>query len=70
MGRNAKTIFIKLESTATYPEGHEKAGQKTGFYYTTKKNPKSLNTQEKLSFRKYDPMVRQHVDFVEKKLKS
>lgn len=70
MGRNAKTIFIKLESTGTYPEGHVKAGQKTGYYYTTKKNPRSENTQEKIRLKKYDPKLRQHVEFVETKLKS
>ncbi len=70
MGRNAKTIFIKLVSTGTYPEGHVKAGQKTGFYYVTKKNPRSERTQEKMAFRKYDPMIRQHVEFKETKLKS
>ncbi|MFZ2620467.1 MAG: 50S ribosomal protein L33 [Alphaproteobacteria bacterium] len=70
MGRNAKTIFIKLESTGTYPEGHVKAGQKTGFYYTTKKNPKSENTVEKIRLSKYDPMLRKHVEFVEAKMKS
>lgn len=66
MGRNAKTIFIKLESTAINPE----TGKKTGYYYTTKKNPRSQNTTEKLEFRKYDPVVRQHAVFVEKKMKS
>jgi large subunit ribosomal protein L33 len=66
MGRQANSIFIKLESTAINP----KTGKKTGYYYVTKKNPKSLNTTEKLEFRKYDPVVRQHVVFKEKKIKS
>jgi large subunit ribosomal protein L33 len=52
------TIKVKLVSTAD-----------TGFYYTTKKNPRSLNTTEKLSFRKYDPVVRKHVEFKEAKIK-
>lgn len=51
------TILIKLVSTA-----------KTGFYYVKKKNPKKK--PEKLSFRKYDPVVRKHVLFKEEKLKS
>ena len=51
-------VKIKLVSTA-----------ETGYYYVTKKNPKSLNTTEKLSFRKYDPVVRQHVEFKEEKMK-
>ena len=38
-----------------------------GFYYVTKKNPR--NTTEKLSFRKYDPVVRKHVVFKETKLR-
>jgi large subunit ribosomal protein L33 len=47
---------IKLVSTAG-----------TGFYYTTTKN-KKLST-EKLKFKKYDPKVRKHVEFVEEKLR-
>ena len=39
----------------------------TGFYYVTKKNPR--NTTEKMSFRKYDPVLRKHVDFKEAKIK-
>jgi large subunit ribosomal protein L33 len=37
----------------------------TGFVYYTKKNTKKL--LEKLRFRKYDPKVRKHVEFVETK---
>ena len=47
---------IKLVSTAG-----------TGYYYTTSKN-KKLST-EKLKFKKYDPKVRKHVEFVEEKLR-
>jgi large subunit ribosomal protein L33 len=50
------TILIKLESTAG-----------TGFYYTTKKNPR--NSTEKFVFRKYDPVARKHVEFKETKMK-
>jgi large subunit ribosomal protein L33 len=50
------TVKIKLVSTAD-----------TGFFYVTKKNPR--NTTEKMSFRKYDPVVRKHVDFKEAKIK-
>jgi large subunit ribosomal protein L33 len=39
----------------------------TGFFYTTVKNRK--NTQEKLVLKKYDPKIRQHVDFKEAKIK-
>lgn len=50
------TILIKMVSTAD-----------TGFYYVTKKNPRTLT--EKLEFRKYDPVVRKHVMFKESKIK-
>jgi large subunit ribosomal protein L33 len=50
------TVKIKLVSTA-----------ETGFFYVTKKNPR--NTTEKMVMRKYDPVVRKHVDFKEAKIK-
>ena len=50
------TIKIKLVSTAD-----------TGFFYVTKKNP--CNITEKMTFRKYDPVVRKHVEFKEAKIK-
>jgi large subunit ribosomal protein L33 len=50
------TVKIKLVSSAD-----------TGFFYVTKKNPR--NQTEKLTFRKYDPVVRKHVDFKEAKIK-
>lgn len=66
MGRNSNAIYIKLESTAINPA----TGRKTGYYYVTTKNPRSQNTTEKLVFKKYDPVVRKHVEFKETKLKS
>ena len=39
----------------------------TGFFYVTKKNPKTKT--EKLSMKKYDPIVRKHVEFKESKIK-
>ena len=39
----------------------------TGFFYTTTKNKKA--STEKLRFKKYDPKVRKHVEFVEEKLR-
>lgn len=39
----------------------------TGFFYVKKKNAKKMTN--KLSFRKYDPVVRKHVEFNEQKLK-
>ncbi len=50
------SILIKLVSTAG-----------TGFFYTTRKNPK--NQTEKMTLRRYDPVVRKHVEFKESKIK-
>ena len=50
------TQKIKLISTAG-----------TGFFYVTKKNPR--NQTEKMTFRKYDPVARKHVEFKEAKIK-
>ncbi|AMO54401.1 MULTISPECIES: 50S ribosomal protein L33 [Endozoicomonas] len=47
---------IKLVSTAG-----------TGHYYTTNKNKR--NTPDKLVFKKYDPVVRKHVEYKEHKIK-
>lgn len=50
------TVLIKLVSSAD-----------TGFYYVTKKNPRSKT--EKLELKKYDPVARKHVLFKESKIK-
>ncbi len=50
------SLKIKLVSTAD-----------TGFYYVTKKNPRTIT--EKLTLKKYDPVVRKHVEFKESKIK-
>ena len=50
------TVKIRLVSTAD-----------TGFFYVTKKNPRTKT--EKLKFKKYDPIARKHVEFVEGKIK-
>ena len=52
----AATIKIKLLSTAD-----------TGFFYVAKKNSRTMT--EKMTMRKYDPIVRKHVDFKETKIK-
>ncbi len=39
----------------------------TGHYYTTDKNKR--NTPDKLTFSKYDPVVRKHVPYKESKIK-
>lgn len=48
--------LIKLESTAG-----------TGHYYTTYKNKRTH--PEKMEMKKYDPVVRKHVLYKEKKIK-
>ena len=50
------TSKIKLLSTAG-----------TGFFYVTKKNARTMT--EKLVVKKYDPVVRKHVEFKEGKIK-
>ena len=50
------TIKIRLNSTAG-----------TGFFYVTKKNTRNIT--EKMTVRKYDPVVRKHVEFKEGKIK-
>ena len=52
----AVTIKVKLLSTAD-----------TGYYYVTQKN--SRTKTDKLSFKKYDPVARKHVEFKEAKIK-
>ena len=50
------TVKVKLISSAD-----------TGFYYVTKKNPRTKT--EKLELKKYDPVARKHVVFKESKMK-
>ncbi|ODT80557.1 MULTISPECIES: 50S ribosomal protein L33 [unclassified Devosia] len=52
----AASVKIKLVSTAD-----------TGYYYVTKKNARTQT--EKLSYNKYDPVARKHVEFKEAKIK-
>ncbi len=49
-------ILVKLVSTAD-----------TGYFLVKKRNPKKFTT--KLAFKKYDPVVRKHVEFKEQKIK-
>lgn len=39
----------------------------TGHFYTTNKNKR--NTPEKIAMKKYDPVVRKHVQYKESKIK-
>ena len=50
------SIKIRLNSTAD-----------TGFFYVTKKNARTMT--EKMVVKKYDPVVRKHVEFKEGKIK-
>ena len=50
------TVKIRLESSAD-----------TGYYYVTKKNPRTQT--EKMVVKKYDPVVRKHVEFKEAEIK-
>jgi large subunit ribosomal protein L33 len=50
------SIKIRLNSTAD-----------TGFFYVTKKNARTKT--DKLVMKKYDPVVRKHVEFKEGKIK-
>jgi large subunit ribosomal protein L33 len=52
----AVTIKVKLVSSAD-----------TGFYYVAKKNSRTMT--DKLVKKKYDPVVRKHVEFREAKIK-
>lgn len=52
----ATTVKIRLNSTAG-----------TGYFYVAKKNSRTMT--EKMTVRKYDPVVRKHVEFKEGKIK-
>jgi large subunit ribosomal protein L33 len=54
----AKRSFVKIKLVSAAD---------TGFFYVTKKNPRTQT--EKLVLKKYDPVVRKHVDFKEGKIK-
>ncbi|MFE2033088.1 50S ribosomal protein L33 [Streptomyces scopuliridis] len=54
MARNELRPIIKLRSTAG-----------TGYTYVTRKNRR--NNPDRLTLRKYDPLVRRHTDFREER---
>ncbi|MGD0465088.1 MAG: 50S ribosomal protein L33 [Gammaproteobacteria bacterium] len=59
MSKKRKTIIVKLASTASK------------YFYTTRKNPKmtgGFQESGKLKLMKYDPVIRKHVWFEEKKI--
>ncbi len=55
MAKKGNRIIIKLKSTVS---GHS--------YYVTKNR---INTTDKIKIKKFDPTVRKHVDYEEKKVK-
>lgn len=54
MARNDIRPIIKLKSTAD-----------TGYTYVTRKNKR--NNPDRISLKKYDPVVRKHVEFREER---
>ena len=56
MAKKGPRVIVKLQSSA-----------KTGHCYYTEKNTR--NTTEKLVVKKFDPVVRKHVDYKEGKMK-
>ena len=54
----AKAVTIKIKLVATAD---------TGFYYTAKKNSRTMT--DKMVKKKYDPVARKHVEFKETKIK-
>ena len=54
MARNDIRPFIKLKSTAG-----------TGYTYVTRKNKR--NNPDRITLKKYDPVVRKHVEFREER---
>lgn len=65
----AVTIKVRMESTAVIDRKGRKAKKNglTGYFKTTTKNPR--NHPEKMELMMYDPIVRKHVIFKEKKVK-
>ena len=66
--RTVLTKAIKMASKKGSNDYIKLENKETGFFYTTKKNMKSENTQGKMKFRKYDPKLRKHVVFTEAKM--
>jgi large subunit ribosomal protein L33 len=56
VAKKNKGLLVRLVSTAG-----------TGYFLVKKRNPKTQT--EKLSFSKYDPVIRKHVPFKEEKIK-
>ena len=57
-GAMAKAAMIKIKLVSSAD---------TGYFYVTKKNARTKT--DKLTFKKYDPIARKHVDFKEAKIK-
>jgi large subunit ribosomal protein L33 len=61
MAKKGGVVNIKLVST-----GKKESGEPTGYFYVIQKNTRNITT--KMEFRKYDPIIREHVIFKEQKL--
>lgn len=57
MAQKSKNV-IKVRLVSTHPESK--------YFYTTTKNKKN---KEKIRLKKFDPVVRKHVEFSEEKMK-
>lgn len=55
--KNNKKVLVRLQST------------ESSYYYTAKKTKKLQQEGTKIKLKKYDPIVKKHVLFEEKKLK-
>ena len=58
MAGKSKRTIVRLVSSAG-----------TGHFYTTTLNQRTRQGSGKLKVKKYDPVVRKHVEYVEKKIK-
>ncbi len=56
MAKSKTSLTVKMLSSAG-----------TGYFYVKQKNPRTMT--EKMIMRKYDPVVRKHVEFKEAKIK-
>jgi large subunit ribosomal protein L33 len=73
MAKHTQSQYLRLISTAKVEKTDPKTGatsmQPTGYFYVTKRNPKTAAEQGKFEMNKYDPIARQHVAFKEAKMK-
>ena len=67
-GARAPKIFgVSVMAKPTTVKIRLVSGADTGYYYVTKKNPRTQT--EKMVVKKYDPVFRKHVEFKESKIR-